>query len=397
MTVEGEYKWFLSRWVRQQFQDRKIDNYAWIVSWEITHKCNLRCQYCFVRFEDSHPDPTRAIQTVIDLHPRMLLISGGEPLLVPTLPTIIDRVYRACDQPHIVLTTNLSVHIRAVLPILPYLHTLHVSIDGLDGHNERQRGISSEIILKNLAEVIKFKREKGVDLPQILTATIVTEQNFRDIGRLVEVLYALDPSIIMTFGTVEPQEHPMSLMQNRNYYHEFHEIFWQLKKKYPVEIVGILGNRMTRDKALKEGPRGMIHDEGPRFVRCYRQFFRTVVLPDGQTLPCKPRRYLDYYEGYLDDLWQRGQYRRFIRTYLKMVRDILVKPYHPTCYFPCKCEEFLDDLIMAHNRAELPSQARFFSGRLERERDMVAEKFIRKHFNPHFSLDLFGGKENDNP
>ncbi|MBN2384291.1 radical SAM protein [bacterium] len=383
--------------VRQHLERRPIKNFSWIVSWEITHKCNLRCQYCNVHFERTNPDPSKALETVVRLQPHMLLISGGEPLLVPGLSGIIERIFRECAQPHLVITTNLSVHKKAILPLLPYLYTLHVSIDGVEGLNKLQRGIPAEKILANLAEVVKYKREHGLELPQILTATVVTEHNFRGVPRLVEVLYKLDPTVIMTFGTVEPQEHPLSLVHKPDYWEEFHQIFWEMKKRYPVEIVGLLGNRLTRDKGLKERPADDVNpmSVGPKCVQCYRQFFRTVVLPDGTNFPCKPGRYLDYYEGRCQAASNRGDWIGYGREVLAMLRDIRFEPYRPTCYFPCKCEEFMDEIIMARSVEELPSQARFFRGRIGGESGRAAEAFIRKYFNPGFSLELLNGGPHD--
>ena len=152
--------------------------------------------------------------------------------------------------------------------------------------------------------------------------------------------------------------------------------------------MGILGNRFTRDKEMKVRDGDDIIERGPKRVQCYRQYFRTVIRPDGTKYPCKPGRYLEYYQGNMNEALQNRDVWQLYSAGFGLLHDIIFQPYNPTCYFPCKCEEFLDDVIMARSKEDLPPQAIFFKNRIDGEAGRDAERFIRKHFNPDFSLEL---------
>ncbi len=70
-----------------------------LVSWNVTARCGLRCPHCYI---DARPEGgggemdtaegLSLIDEIAALNPRaMLVLSGGEPLLRPDLPTLIRR------------------------------------------------------------------------------------------------------------------------------------------------------------------------------------------------------------------------------------------------------------------------------------------------------------------
>jgi radical SAM protein with 4Fe4S-binding SPASM domain len=64
--------------------------------WEVTHRCNASCRYCFVR-DNQHPDlPTDSMLRIADMLAEnkilFVTISGGEPFLRPDILTIFERV-----------------------------------------------------------------------------------------------------------------------------------------------------------------------------------------------------------------------------------------------------------------------------------------------------------------
>lgn len=373
---------------RKLLNKRPIKNFAWVVAWEITKMCNLRCQYCWVEHEKSHGDIDRAMKKVIELGPHFLLISGGEPLMVPQLDKILEKVNSACNNPEITLTTNLTMNEKTIVSVLPFINTLHVSIDGVDGHNLRQRGVSAEKILKNIAAVTEYKKKRGLRYPQLLTATVLTADNYRDFPKLVKRLYSIDPTVIMTVGTVEPYTHPLSIGQSPEAIREFQSTFWQLKKEYPVEAVGIIGNKATRGKNKATHGAGDCEISNDKYFKCYRQFFRMIVRPDGTTYSCKPFRLLEQFKSSFHEALAQKRFRQLTGSVAGVADRILFNPYNPRCDYPCKCEEFVDDIIMAKSKADLPEQASFFKNKIQGQAAVEAENFIRKHFNPDFRMDF---------
>lgn len=79
------------------------------VYWEITTKCNSRCDYCFYRqFKGfsrffSSADVPRAVSVLENIRPTHLVLTGGEPALAPNLLDTIAIVRKA--------VTNLQIRI----------------------------------------------------------------------------------------------------------------------------------------------------------------------------------------------------------------------------------------------------------------------------------------------
>ncbi len=68
-----------------------------VVAWNLTKRCNLRCTHCYISagpWEDASDELTldecrRVVDQLVEVNPSpMLILSGGEPLLRPDLPSL---------------------------------------------------------------------------------------------------------------------------------------------------------------------------------------------------------------------------------------------------------------------------------------------------------------------
>ena len=75
-----------------------IEHVPYIISWNLTYSCNLRCRHCYIDAsrkmpgELSREEAMRVLDEIADVHPEtMLILSGGEPLLRPDLEDLVTR------------------------------------------------------------------------------------------------------------------------------------------------------------------------------------------------------------------------------------------------------------------------------------------------------------------
>jgi GTP 3',8-cyclase len=114
----------------------------------LTDKCSLRCTYCmpaeglpWLRKADLLTDDeiVRLAETFIALGVKSIRLTGGEPLLHPTLPAVISRLASLRPRPELSLTTNgIGLVRRAGELVDAGLDRINVSVDTLDPQRFRE-------------------------------------------------------------------------------------------------------------------------------------------------------------------------------------------------------------------------------------------------------------------
>jgi MoaA/NifB/PqqE/SkfB family radical SAM enzyme len=107
------------------------------VHWELTNRCNLRCIHCYQ--QDDAPDATlpsteilfAIAQRIVDANVFELTLTGGEIMMVPQLPEVIDFFNNAGIEPHITSNGTLVSERRAD-QLAERRLTFQVSIDSAD-------------------------------------------------------------------------------------------------------------------------------------------------------------------------------------------------------------------------------------------------------------------------
>ncbi len=119
-----------------------------IVVWNITRTCNLRCIHCYA---DSHAERypgelnweqcCAVIDDLADYKVNALLLSGGEPLLHPQLPQLLERATERG------LKVTISTNGTRITPELAKLFKklgvayVGISLDGIGAVHDRFRGV----------------------------------------------------------------------------------------------------------------------------------------------------------------------------------------------------------------------------------------------------------------
>lgn len=132
----------------------KMDFRAYSISWNLTKRCNLNCDHCYLdadfrgglRTDELDTQQCfKVIDQIAEVNPNaFLILTGGEPLLRPDIYEIIR--YAADKKFMVVLGTNgtLINHANAVKIKEAGAHGVGISIDSMDpGKHDKFRGVQN--------------------------------------------------------------------------------------------------------------------------------------------------------------------------------------------------------------------------------------------------------------
>ncbi|MEU6992499.1 radical SAM protein [Streptomyces sp. NPDC046465] len=158
-------------------------------------RCNLSCPFCFgPRHEvpSMSWDTARSVVGVLrDGGVRGVVISGGEPTLLPYLPDLAGELSKPFDDgrppPRVVLSTNGLAPLKAMHRILPHLSWLALPLESRDEteHGLMRTGSPAphrDRVLGLLKEVRKNHRHVQVKL-----GTVVTRLNVKGAPRVLDL------------------------------------------------------------------------------------------------------------------------------------------------------------------------------------------------------------------
>ncbi len=140
----------------------------------VTHRCNMRCIYCYGHFYDrkepdmSTEDILRLIDEMAAAGTRYISLNGGEALLRDDIGVIVDRIRSKGILCH--LSTN-GLLIRNRIDVLRKIDSLAVSIDGVGRENDLNRGQGT---YARILDGLSFLREQGIHFH---THTVITRHN----------------------------------------------------------------------------------------------------------------------------------------------------------------------------------------------------------------------------
>jgi radical SAM protein with 4Fe4S-binding SPASM domain len=181
------------------------DFQPYLVSWNLTRKCNLTCQHCYIDASKAGPDELttaearRVVSELADVNPETLLIlTGGEPLCRPDLDVLVaDASGRGMT---VVLGTNgtlLDPH-RARALKQAGLAGVGISLDSLvAGDHDRFRG--SRGAWRGAVAGMAAAKSAGLDVQLQMT---LTRDNVKELPRMVEFCRDMEVPILTVFFLV---------------------------------------------------------------------------------------------------------------------------------------------------------------------------------------------------
>jgi mycofactocin radical SAM maturase len=158
------------------------------LTWEITHRCNLKCVHCLSASSDASPgeldfaECRAVVDQLADLRVFEINFGGGEPLLksyfLPLLRYIHEKGIVTCISTNGTVLNDEAIACFAGNPLV----NVQVSLDGATpAVNDRIRGRGT------YRRIIKgIERLAGKNIPLSIN-TVVTSLNFRQLGRLKEL------------------------------------------------------------------------------------------------------------------------------------------------------------------------------------------------------------------
>jgi radical SAM family uncharacterized protein len=150
---------------------------------KLLYRCNLECHMCpFWRREDDPlltvAEEVRMMKSLEQAGVSFLGFEGGEPLLRPDLPAILEEAHARF---HTSVVTNGWLLAQRYREIRKHLEYLFVSLDGMDETHDRLRGIP-----RSFERAVAGIRAVGGDVPLAISHT-VTKDNIGHAERLVEL------------------------------------------------------------------------------------------------------------------------------------------------------------------------------------------------------------------
>jgi AdoMet-dependent heme synthase len=169
----------------------RMDFRTYSISWNLTKRCNLNCDHCYLdadfrggaRTDELDTEECfRVIDQIAEVNPNaFLILTGGEPLLRPDIYEIVR--YAADKKFMVVLGTNGTMinHTVAKKIKAAGAHGVGISIDSMDAikHN-KFRGVDQA--WENSTKAFEILNEVGVDF---LIQMSVSEMNYKEIPDVV--------------------------------------------------------------------------------------------------------------------------------------------------------------------------------------------------------------------
>ncbi|MBN1356012.1 radical SAM protein [bacterium] len=314
-----------------------------------TLKCNLNCLTCGLKQnlqypermpEGTHfdremtlPDMRLIARRLASFRP-VILISGGEPLLVPDLSEFV-RILVRDQHMYAGLLTNghfLGEHAQALLN--SGLCHIYLSVDGYGETHDSIRGAGAfQKLETSLVKFLSVCRSRRCDPPAITACITITPQNQLALLQTVEWLISLGLTRIHLKHMVSI---PMELLSAHNsaVRDDFDRVHWTWGEGLRYEDINItaLVEEIRRIKLrLKSVPgatceitpdldsRGYreyyLERKGRRADPC-RMFWKTAfVYPDGNVMPsniCYFHPMGNIFSHSFEEIWNGDQYR-FLR------------------------------------------------------------------------------------
>ncbi len=161
-----------------------------VVSWNVTRKCNLKCQHCYInaatdelRDELTTEEAKRLIDQIYNVSRPLLILSGGEPMLRQDIFEIIK--YGASKGFRMGLGSNGSLIDNKVAGKLEEagVKTVSISLDSsVPENHDNFRGVEGS--WQKATEAITALRQNGILVQVNMT---VTQQNHEEIDEIMSL------------------------------------------------------------------------------------------------------------------------------------------------------------------------------------------------------------------
>lgn len=248
--------------------------YPFAVAWNITHRCNLDCNYCSLDKKNPPKElDTGSILSLIDqlaeLGTKFITFSGGEPLLRDDIKEIIQH----CNSKNINVGINTNgTLIQDKISEIVGVNEVQVSLDGPKNINDPQRGKGVHDKAIQAIEILQ-SHNINVNLSIVITNhTINDVQYMLDIAEKYKSGCYIHPADKILSGDSNV---PFSLSSDVE---EFKKIISFLIEKKQSGFKYI-SNSISGLKHLYHWPE-------PKNIFCLAELLFCIIEPDGKIFFC---------------------------------------------------------------------------------------------------------------
>ena len=257
----------------------------------ITHKCNLKCKYCYGAYPNKQLNNDIPIERWLELIDELakmgtkrINIGGGEPLVRKDIDKIIGHIRKR----GILVNINTNGHlVKSRLDVIKKVNTLCISIDGDEKTHDVSKGKGS---YQKVIEAIKFAKGQGV---VVHTSTLLTKHNIHTLPSILEVgkKYGCMIEILLPFF----QDAHTILPSNEDIKAAFNDLIRYKEKGYPISIsydsIHYILQWPDYTKGYKKDVRKLEFKKinGKRVpvnIPCYAGKFMSIINYNGYVFPC---------------------------------------------------------------------------------------------------------------
>jgi len=318
----------------------KYSFYPRAITWEITNKCNLSCEMCwlwgkksigksFIQKELSLDEVKKIALDISEFKP-IIYLTGGEPFIRKDIMEIIE--YLKSKGLCIALTTNGTLITKKIgKKLVGKLDGITFSLDGSAEVHNRIRGKGNfEKAISGLKSILDARL--GLDLPIVRINFTISNQNYNILHDMVDLSEELEVDIL--------QFNHLWFTDKKSA--DLH--YLTLKNLFGIECKGIYGyvSEIKIDplllhkeiEAIKNKKTGLYitfnpdlnskseiqkYYTDPKFKfkkRCLYPWFSARIMPNGDLSPCLDYHLSEYLIGNLKqntfkELWNSEKYRYF--------------------------------------------------------------------------------------
>lgn len=219
-----------------EYYENNIDlNFPLKVQWKITNKCNLRCKHCYLgelnNTELSKKDLLNIANKIVNSNVMEVTITGGEALLVKSLPEIVALLIENDIKVNIftnaILLEGFEKKVTEILKRKPTDKLdFFISLDGLEKSHDLIRGKGKfKLTIKN----VKLISSKGY---RITTNSVLSSLNYKEIPKLYEMLCKIGVYKIQISNLIDSGSASKDMKLTK----EQHEEFIEKLKKVLVKL-----------------------------------------------------------------------------------------------------------------------------------------------------------------
>ena len=233
------------------------------VDWKFIGTCNLRCLHCYGPPKTERALPHKQLLEIIekfkDLKVKTVVLTGGEPLLVPNIGEIMRILYESNIT--IALSTNTSFFSRFEGEIGRYVSSLNIPLDGSTSEIHARSRADRNTFFSCL-EVLRHYKTRPSEKPRLLRVGTVYSKATS--GDFLSIAHLLQPfmEVINTWKIYELIDYEFQQDLRQPILHEtsaFEAEMTELLQKSNFGSKIMITPASTRDKAyFMVNPKGLV-------------------------------------------------------------------------------------------------------------------------------------------